>query len=1216
MSSRLRILSQSVFLIASLSTLMLFCVDAHARSTTAHSASVEAYTDQILPVPAPPGVTYEGPLQAGQMTLRDVLKAHSKNKAPIFQPSSIGAAPAVPSAPSTLSAPSVASPSVANSSEGSMLLQGMKSVLRDVGSASATGLNPPQLPLAKSTIAMSQVAEPVTPQNGVVYQPGQAPKSLTVSAPVALPTDNARSSPEPLSLESPAMSSNCQPHVEAWVRTCMDGGYPENFVGEIKGETRSGCAGSDLQDVWVSNTCASPNDSADTNPLSAPDEKHSSDMPPDVRQPIQTSPAFSSDGSCGSANGLATNVRPLGGDLCSSGEPSVVTGDGPWRWSCRGSTDGMTVSCAAPFVTASAPPIKHSIKENARPVAAIEDGVCGSAINQTTDQAPTAGLCAHGDASRVSGDGPWNWACSGRNGGQAVACTASKKINGQCGEATDNGAGEMPTQDLCAAGFASAVTGNGPWNWTCSGLQGGTPALCSAEAKKAAVCGAAAVAGYREAPQTELCSVGQTSAVTGGGPWNWTCSGINGGAAVTCAAPISVSGMCGDANGVAVLSTPSENLCTHGHPSRVTGNGPWLWNCAGADGGDTVSCAAPLGKPEVVLPSRKTSDSKQESVAATSDDYVVCGSAAETVPFAAPEKDLCAKGNATSVSGDGPWSWSCSDDADHSVTCTTPSLKAPVKQSPKEMPAPHSAPARAVAAKKLVDQPVCGAAADHPTSSIPSDGLCANGKATAVRGNGPWKWSCAKGKQKISCEAIKIEDGSCGAANGSIQKFAPTAALCAGGTPTEMQGTGPWLWSCVGAGGGSSASCSASAQATTKVDGACGAASSAPQPSRPSANLCDSGMPSTVYGEGAWTWTCSGLNGGIAASCTAQKEALAAPAPPGPSVNGLCGSANGVATTEQPEDGLCSTGTATNISGNGPWNWTCIGENGGMVVSCTAPLQPPAPITGVCGGASGVATLVTPRSGLCAAGISSAVNGKGPWTWSCSGTNGGGAVACVAPIASGSDTGMPSLVTPSVGNEAPTPKAAPTSSVTAKKLVTPHLPAGPLPPLETGTMPKLVPSKPFHRPREASELPPVPAPGEKDQSESSAAPAAKLPSKPLGLDSDGNRIAGNHLVLTDDISMLSFTRGSDVIEPSMTETLDKLVATLQSTAGSRITLTSYAGVADNVTPREARRLSLSRALAVRDYLSSKGVSSGRVDVRALGANVPSGDTDRVDIKAN
>lgn len=37
-----------------------------------------------------------------------------------------------------------------------------------------------------------------------------------------------------------------------------------------------------------------------------------------------------------------------------------------------------------------------------------------------------------------------------------------------------------PTTGLCTAGAATPVTGTGPWNWTCQGLNGGTSSSCSA----------------------------------------------------------------------------------------------------------------------------------------------------------------------------------------------------------------------------------------------------------------------------------------------------------------------------------------------------------------------------------------------------------------------------------------------------------------------------------------------------------------------------------------------------------------------------------------------------------------------------------------------------------------------------------------------------------------------------------------------------------------
>jgi hypothetical protein len=55
-------------------------------------------------------------------------------------------------------------------------------------------------------------------------------------------------------------------------------------------------------------------------------------------------------------------------------------------------------------------------------------------------------------------------------------------------------------------------------------------------------------------------------------------------------------------------------------------------------------------------------------------------------------------------------------------------------------------------------------------------------------------------------------------------------------------------------------------------------------------------------------------------------------------VNGLCGSTNGVGASSAPSTGLCSAGSASGISGTGPWSWSCSGRNNGTSASCSAPL--------------------------------------------------------------------------------------------------------------------------------------------------------------------------------------------------------------------------------------------------------------------------------------
>ena len=75
-----------------------------------------------------------------------------------------------------------------------------------------------------------------------------------------------------------------------------------------------------------------------------------------------------------------------------------------------------------------------------------------------------------------------------------------------------------------------------------------------------------------------------------------------------------------------------------------------------------------------------------------------------------------------------------------------------------------------------------------------------------------------------------------------------------------------------------------------------------------------------------------------------------------------------------------------------------------------------------------------------------------------------------------------------------------------------------------------------------------------------------------------------------------------------------LRALVQSVAETetRIQLKAFAaGSAER--PSTARRLSLSRALAVRSFLIEQGMRSTRIDVRALGVPADDGPADRVDV---
>jgi len=53
-------------------------------------------------------------------------------------------------------------------------------------------------------------------------------------------------------------------------------------------------------------------------------------------------------------------------------------------------------------------------------------------------------------------------------------------------------------------------------------------------------------------------------------------------------------------------------------------------------------------------------------------------------------------------------------------------------------------------------------------------------------------------------------------------------------------------------------------------------------------------------------------------------------------VNGACGPVNGTDLTSAPTTDLCSAGTASVVTGTGPWTWTCAASHGGTTASCRA----------------------------------------------------------------------------------------------------------------------------------------------------------------------------------------------------------------------------------------------------------------------------------------
>lgn len=88
---------------------------------------------------------------------------------------------------------------------------------------------------------------------------------------------------------------------------------------------------------------------------------------------------------------------------------------------------------------------------------------------------------------------------------------------------------------------------------------------------------------------------------------------------------------------------------------------------------------------------------------------------------------------------------------------------------------------------------------------------------------------------------------------------------------------------------------------------------------------------------------------------------------------------------------------------------------------------------------------------------------------------------------------------------------------------------------------------------------------------------------------------------------ISFAEGSTQLTAAARQNMTPIIQSLSRNANSRLVIYAYAG------GEKARRLSLSRALAVRRHLIKAGIQGTRAEVRALGSNTPEKPVDRVDL---
>lgn len=205
-----------------------------------------------------------------------------------------------------------------------------------------------------------------------------------------------------------------------------------------------------------------------------------------------------------------------------------------------------------------------------------------------------------------------------------------------------------------------------------------------------------------------------------------------------------------------------------------------------------------------------------------------------------------------------------------------------------------------------------------------------------------------------------------------------------------------------------------------------------------------------------------------------------------------------------------------------------------------------------------------------------------------------------APVAQQLSSRPPS---PTPQSSAPPPevKPAPPQTAALKPPPPPPIPAlsakpPPVPPAPPPTAPAPVASRPDVSPSEPK------APESTASTSASASKVAMVPAVPRRVGPIGNGTAFS----------IGFNAGSATLKPDANSGLKRLADAMKTDEALRVQLLAYAS-AQSGSVSQARRLSLSRALAARSSLIDKGVKSTRIDVRALGNKSESGPADRIDI---
>lgn len=198
---------------------------------------------------------------------------------------------------------------------------------------------------------------------------------------------------------------------------------------------------------------------------------------------------------------------------------------------------------------------------------------------------------------------------------------------------------------------------------------------------------------------------------------------------------------------------------------------------------------------------------------------------------------------------------------------------------------------------------------------------------------------------------------------------------------------------------------------------------------------------------------------------------------------------------------------------------------------------------------------------------------------------------------------------------APPDVAAPVAPVRPAAPVVPRIAAQPVAPVVAAPLPETVPVAPVETATPAAETP-APAAQPETSPETAAQPRPSLeivgaPLADVNAPSEAAEAAMPVVPVIDDLT-LNFPGNSSDLTGESQKKLDAVIRQMADMIEGRLQVRGYATGEDG-SQSSARRIALSRALAVRSYMMDKGIKPTRVDVKAAGNETDRQPLDRVDL---